>query len=54
MRPVHKAAQVVPFIQTAKADSTPHTEWHSPRQINIVRNQNGLPIAHVEHESLVP
>ena len=39
MRPVHQTAEIIPFVHAAKSNSIAYTQWHAPRQINVVRDQ---------------
>ena len=51
--PVNQAAEIVPFIHAAKRDPIANADRHALGQVNIVSNQHGLPVAHVQDKSLM-
>jgi hypothetical protein len=45
VRPVHQPAQLVPFVHTSKLDAITHADWHTFRQVDVVRDQQSVVIA---------
>ena len=44
VRPMHQPAQLVPLVQTAKFNPVTDTDRHTFGQIDIVRDQQRVPI----------
>ena len=53
VRPVHEPPEVVPFVHAAHGDAIPETDGDAPGEIEVVRDQQRLPLADVDDESLV-
>jgi hypothetical protein len=51
--PVDQPAQVVPLVHSAYPDAVTDAKRYAFGEINIVRNQQRLPIADVDDESLM-
>ena len=54
VRPVHESPEVVPFVHAAHDDAIPETGGDALGEIEVVLDQQRLPIADVDDESLVP
>ena len=54
VRPVQESAEIVPFVQAAHAHAVAHAEWHAFSKVGVVGDQQGLAIADVDDEALVP
>ena len=53
VRPVHQATKIVPFIHAAKLDAIPHAQRHTLCEIDIVRNQERVPVGQLYNETLM-
>lgn len=53
MCPVHEPAKVVPFVHSADLDAVSQPNRDALRQVDVMRNQQRLAIAHVDDEALV-
>ena len=53
MGPVNEATEIVPLVQTTNLHSVAHAEGYALREVEVVRDQQGLPIADVDDEALV-
>lgn len=53
MRPVHQPAQVVPLVEAADEHPIAHAERHAAREVNVMRDQQRLPLTDVDNEALV-
>ena len=53
VRPVHQATKIVPFIHAAKLDAIPHAQRHTLCKINIVRNQQRVPVGELYDKALM-
>ena len=53
VRPVHEAAELIPFVYATHLHPVAHPERHASGEIEVVRNQQGLPVADVDDEALV-
>ena len=53
MRPVHEAPEIVPLVHTAYDDAIAESDGDTHRELEVVGNQQRLPIADVDDESLV-
>ncbi len=53
MRPVHEPSQIVPLVQATHLHAVAHTERHAVREVEVVRDQQGLTIADIDDETLV-
>ena len=53
MGPVNEAAEVVPLIQATHLHAIAHAERHALCEVEVVCDQQGLPIADVDDETLV-
>ncbi len=51
--PMHESAELIPLVHAAKLDPVPQSKRDALRQIDIVRNQQGLAILQTQDESLV-
>jgi len=51
--PLNQAAPLVPLVHPAKTDFVAHPERNSVSNVNIVSNQQRLPVPHVKHKPLV-
>ena len=54
MGPVHEAAEVVPLVQAAHPHAIAHADRDALGEINVVRDQQGLAIADIDDEALMP
>ena len=54
MRPVHEAAQIVPFVHPTNVYPVAYTNGNAFGEVNIVYHQQGPAGAYVQYESLVP
>ena len=53
VRPVHQAAKIIPLVHTPKPNSVTDPEWYSPREVDVMRDQHGLPAGELQDEALV-
>ena len=53
MGPVHETTEIVPLVHAAHLDTITHADRHAFGKVNVVRDQQGLPIADVDDEALV-
>ena len=53
VRPVQEAAEVIPFVQAAHPYAIAHAEWHAISNVDVVRYEQRLAVADVDHEALV-
>ena len=51
--PVNDATQLIPFIQAAKTHTVAKAQRHFRRYVYVVRDQERLTIARINHETLV-
>ena len=51
--PVHQAAEIIPFIHTAKLDAITHAQRHASGEVDVVRNQQRVTIGQLYDESLM-
>jgi len=51
--PMHKTAQIVPFIHAANAHTITETDRHSFRKIDIVGDQQRFTVTDIEDKTLV-
>ncbi len=54
MRPVHQPTQVIPFVHPAKSNLVTHAGGHPVGKIDIVRDQQRLPVTRIQNDTLVP
>jgi hypothetical protein len=54
MCPVHEAAQIIPLVHAAKAQPVTQPDWHAICDLDVVRDQQGLPTLQLHDKSLVP
>ena len=54
MRPVHKPAQIVPFVHATNVHSVAHAKGHPFGEVDIVGDQQGPAGADIQYESLMP
>ena len=54
MRPVHEAAQIVPFVHATNVYPVAHANGNTFREVNIVGDKQGPAGADIQYESLVP
>ena len=54
MRPVHEAAQIVPFVHPTNVYPVAHANGNTFGKVNIVDDKQGPAGAYVQYESLVP
>ncbi len=54
VRPMHQAAKIIPFVHASKSHTIADSQRCTPGDVDIVRNQECLPVAHVQNETLVP
>ena len=53
MRPVHEPPSFVPLIQAAETEAIADAGRNARRDVDIVRDQHGVPLRQLEHEPLV-
>ena len=53
MRPVHEAPEVVPLVHTAHGDAIAEPDGDACRELEVVGDQERLPVADIDDESLV-
>ena len=51
--PVNEAAEIVPLVQATNLHAVTHTERHAFCEVEVVCDQQGLPIADIDDETLV-
>lgn len=51
--PVHQAAEFIPLVHAAKLHPIAHAQRHTPGQVDVVRNQQALPIRQSQNKSLM-
>jgi hypothetical protein len=54
VRPVQQASEFIPLVHTAKLNPIADADRQSVGEIDVVRNQQGLAVTHIEDETLVP
>lgn len=54
MRPVHEAAQIVPFVHATNVYPIAHADGNTFGEVNIVGNKQGPAGADIQYESLMP
>lgn len=54
MRPVHEAAQVVPFVHATNVHPVAHANGNTLGEVNIVGDKQGPAGTYIQYESLVP
>ena len=54
MRPVHEAAQVVPFVHATNVYPVAHANGNTFGEVDIVGDKQGPAGANIQYESLVP
>ena len=53
MRPVHKSAEVIPFVHAAKGDPVADGDRNAFCKVNVVRHQHSLPVAQLQDKALM-
>ena len=53
MRPVHEAAQLVPFIEPAETDPVADGDRDPGCNVDVVRDQQRIPVSKLQYEALV-
>ena len=53
VRPVHKAAEIIPLVHAADVHAITHPEWNTFREIDIVRDKQRPAITDIDYEALV-
>ena len=53
MGPVNQSAEVTPFIQTPQCHSIAEAHRDPISQVDVVRDEHGLPAAHIQYEPLM-
>jgi len=54
MRPVHEAAQVVPFVHATNVYPVAHANGNTLGEVNVVGDEQGSAGAYIQYEPLVP
>ena len=54
MRPVNQAAEVIPLVHAPELDTVSQPNRHALRNVNIVCDEERLPIADIENKTLMP
>lgn len=53
VRPVHEAAEVIPLVDASYLHPVAHPERRAFGEVEVVRDEQGLPVAYVDDETLV-
>ena len=53
MRPVHEAPEAVPLVHAAHGDAIAEPDGDACRELEVVGDQERLPVADIDDESLV-
>jgi hypothetical protein len=52
--PVYEATKLIPLVHAAKSYPIAHANRHPASDVDIVRDEQSLPVPHIENNTLVP